>query len=64
LSGRKAEAAAAVPNQLVDEVCLCGPRPRIAERLAAWREAGVGTLLCAIKDRATLRTMADIALEP
>jgi F420-dependent oxidoreductase-like protein len=64
LGGKKAEATAAVPNELVDEVCLCGPPPRVAERLAAWREAGVGTLLCAIKDRATLRAIADIALDP
>jgi F420-dependent oxidoreductase-like protein len=64
LSGKKAEATAAVPNGLVDEVCLCGPRPRVAERLAAWKEAGVGTILCAIKDRPTLRAMADITLKP
>jgi hypothetical protein len=64
LSGRKADATAAVPNELVDEVSLCGPRPRVAERLAAWKEAGVGTLLCAIKDPSTLHAMAEIALEP
>jgi len=61
LSGKRTEAIAAVPDRLVDEVSLCGPRERIAERLAAWKEAGVGTLLCAIQDRATLEAMAEIA---
>ncbi len=62
LSGKKSEAAAAVPNELVDEVCLCGPRSRIAERLTVWKEAGVSTMLCATNDRATLAVMADITV--
>jgi len=40
LAGRKAEAAAAVPDELVDAVHLVGPRERIRERLQAWKEAG------------------------
>ena len=40
LSGRRAEAAAAVPDSLVDEVALVGPKGRIRERLGAWKEAG------------------------
>ena len=40
LAGRKAEAAAAVPDELVDAVHLVGPRERILERLEAWKEAG------------------------
>jgi F420-dependent oxidoreductase-like protein len=44
LAGRKDEAAAAVPDALVDEVALCGPRERIRERLPEWRAAGVTTL--------------------
>jgi F420-dependent oxidoreductase-like protein len=61
LSGKKAEAIAAVPDKLVDEVTLCGPRSRLAERLAAWEEAGVTTLICTTSDPITLRTMAEIA---
>lgn len=45
LDGRKDEAAAAVPDGLVDEICLVGPEARIAERVAAYREAGVTTLI-------------------
>ena len=40
LSGMKGEAAMAVPDELVDEIALVGPKERIAERLEAWREAG------------------------
>ena len=61
LSGKKKEAIAAVPDELVDAVTLCGPRPRLAERLSAWEEAGVTTLICSTTDLATLRTMAEIA---
>lgn len=40
LSGKKDEAAAAVPDELVDAVHLVGPAERIRERLQAWKEAG------------------------
>ena len=39
LSGMKGEALS-VPDELVDEIALVGPKERIAERLEAWREAG------------------------
>lgn len=49
LDGKKAEAAAAVPDALVDDVALVGPEDRIRDRLQAWKEAGakrhVDTLL-------------------
>jgi len=45
LSGRKAEAIAAVPDDLVRAVSLIGPRGYVKERVAAFREAGVTTLL-------------------
>ncbi|HZM83640.1 MAG TPA: LLM class F420-dependent oxidoreductase [Candidatus Limnocylindrales bacterium] len=44
LSGRKAEAAAAVPQDLVRATSLVGPKSYVAERLAAFAEAGVTTL--------------------
>lgn len=62
LSGRRAEAAAAIPDKLVDEVALCGPRERIKERLELWRAAGTKTLICAINDLETLRAMAELVL--
>jgi len=45
LEGKKEEAAAALPPELIDTVTLCGPRERIRERLAVYKEAGVGTLM-------------------
>jgi F420-dependent oxidoreductase-like protein len=45
LEGRKAEAIAAVPDDLVRNVSLVGPAGFIKERLAAYAEAGVTTLL-------------------
>ena len=39
LDGKKDEAAAAVPDSLVDEVALIGPRERIRDRLGAWQDA-------------------------
>jgi F420-dependent oxidoreductase-like protein len=44
LDGRKDEAAAAIPAELIDAVSLCGPPEVVRERLAAYRDAGVGTL--------------------
>ena len=40
LSGKRAEAIAAVPDTLVDEVSLVGSPDRIKDRLQAWKEAG------------------------
>jgi F420-dependent oxidoreductase-like protein len=45
LSGKKDEAAAALPVELIDTTSLCGPRERVAERLSVYRDAGVGTLV-------------------
>lgn len=62
LDGKQREAIAAVPDSLVDEVALVGPRERIAERLDAWRESGASTLLVATHDPVALRTMAELVL--
>ena len=61
LDGKQRDAAAAVPDELVDELALVGPRERIAERLAAWRESGATTLLISTRDPATLRAVAEAA---
>jgi F420-dependent oxidoreductase-like protein len=68
LEGRREEAAAALPAELIDLVSLCGPRQAVAERLEAFREAGVGTLLAspvafgAEAQAAQLRALAELAL--
>jgi F420-dependent oxidoreductase-like protein len=61
LAGRKDEATAAVPDALVDEVALCGPREHLRERLAEWRTSGVTTLMVS-GDTAAVRTMAELVL--
>jgi len=62
LSGKKEEAAAAVPDALVDEVALCGPKERIRERLAAWKSSGVTTMICGVAQVESLRLMAELVL--
>jgi alkanesulfonate monooxygenase SsuD/methylene tetrahydromethanopterin reductase-like flavin-dependent oxidoreductase (luciferase family) len=47
LDGKKDEAAAAVPAELIDTITLVGPREKVHERLSVYRDAGVGTLLVA-----------------
>ncbi len=59
LEGRKDEAVAAVPDALVDEVALCGPRERIAGRLAVWRASGITTLICGVSSLEALRVMSE-----
>ena len=61
LSGRKDEAAAAVPARLLEQLTLIGPPAKIRHDLEAWRDSIVTTLLIA-GDPATLRTAAELVL--
>jgi F420-dependent oxidoreductase-like protein len=67
LEGKKDEAAAALPGELIDTVSLCGPADVVRERLGIYRDAGVGTLMVApmawtFEDRmAQLRHVAELA---
>jgi F420-dependent oxidoreductase-like protein len=45
LEGKRDEAAAALPGELIDTVTLVGPPDRVRERLGVFRDAGVGTLM-------------------
>lgn len=66
LDGRKTEAAAALPDALIDEISLLGPAERIRDRLAAWQQAArdghVRTLVLKGADVATMRVIADAVL--
>jgi F420-dependent oxidoreductase-like protein len=44
LDGKREQAMAAIPDELIDTVSLCGPKDLVRERLAVYRDAGVGTL--------------------
>ncbi|HEX7083065.1 MAG TPA: LLM class F420-dependent oxidoreductase [Gaiellaceae bacterium] len=62
LEGRQRDAFALMPDAFVDDVALVGPPERIRDRLAAWRESGVTTLLVQSRDPVALRTMAELCL--
>jgi F420-dependent oxidoreductase-like protein len=62
LDGKKREAAAAVPDALVDEVALIGSRERLAERLEAWNECGVTTIIVRAYEPESLRVLAELVL--
>ncbi|MGH3449388.1 MAG: LLM class F420-dependent oxidoreductase [Haloechinothrix sp.] len=59
LSGRKEEASAAIPTQLVEDIALIGPPAKIRDELARWRETCVTTLLLR-GDAALLRRAAEV----
>ncbi|MDP9401002.1 MAG: LLM class F420-dependent oxidoreductase [Actinomycetota bacterium] len=44
LAGRREEAGAALPGELIDAVTLCGPEERVRERLWAFAAAGATSL--------------------
>jgi F420-dependent oxidoreductase-like protein len=60
--GKRAEAIAMVPSQFADEISLCGPVDRIKERVQAWRETPVTSLLVTAGDPGVMRTMAELVL--
>ena len=66
LAGRRKEAEAAVPDGLIDETSLVGPKERVRERLQAWqaiaKDRRVGSLVLAGADIAALRTVAEAVL--
>jgi F420-dependent oxidoreductase-like protein len=62
LDRKQREAAAAVPDRFVDEAALVGPKERIADRVDAWRDAGVTSLLCSTPQVEALRVMAELML--
>jgi F420-dependent oxidoreductase-like protein len=67
LDGKQAEAGDAIPAELIDTVSLCGPRDFVRDRIAAFRDAGVGSLVVTpmaftVEDRiAQLRAIAELA---
>jgi F420-dependent oxidoreductase-like protein len=64
LDGKKDEAAAALSPDLIDMVSLVGPKDRVRDRLQAYRDAGVGTLLStplAYTSEDRVRMMRDLA---
>ena len=66
LSGKKNEAAAAVPDSYVDETSLVGPAGHIKEQLSEWRSASkrgeIGTIVLSASSKEELRLVAETLL--
>ncbi|MFZ8974640.1 MAG: LLM class F420-dependent oxidoreductase, partial [Pseudomonadales bacterium] len=62
LAGKKDEAFQAVPSKFADEISLVGPIERIRDRLDAWRESPVTSLLVNTKNVDQMRTIAELVL--
>jgi F420-dependent oxidoreductase-like protein len=62
LAGKKQEAVMAVPDELADEISLVGPKARIRDRLQAWRETPVTSLLVSARSEAELGALAELVL--
>jgi F420-dependent oxidoreductase-like protein len=61
-AGRRDEAVALVPDDFADAISLCGPPERIRDRLAAWEESPVSTLLVYTPGRDKLAQLAELVL--
>ena len=62
ISGKQREAIQAVPDELVDAVSLVGPKERIRDRLEAWRESPVTTLMVGSPQPEALQVLAELVL--
>lgn len=60
--GKRDEAAQVVPSEFADEISLCGPVDRIKDRLQAWKDSAVTTILIGDRNPETLRTIAELVL--
>jgi F420-dependent oxidoreductase-like protein len=62
LDGKKAEAMALVPNELVDRTALVGPKERIRDRVAVWKANQVPTMLIGSGQVEAIRLLAELCL--
>ena len=62
LNGKQREATLAVPDALVDEVALCGPKERIKERLELWKNSPITILNVSTDSVEAMRLMAELVL--
>lgn len=60
LSGRKDEAVALIPDELVDDMHIVGEPGQVRERVAQWEETGVTTLLLSCRSADEVRQVADV----
>jgi F420-dependent oxidoreductase-like protein len=60
--GKRDEAIATVPSEMVAEISLVGPTAKIRDDLQAWEEAGVTTLVIGATSLEELRQVAEVIL--
>ena len=60
LAGRKDEATALVPDELVDDMHIIGTAGEVRERVAQWEETGVTTLLLSCRTPEEIRGVAQV----
>ncbi|GAC79092.1 probable F420-dependent oxidoreductase, Rv3520c family [Gordonia malaquae] len=60
LSGKKAEAVAAVPDEMVRETMLVGTKDQVREQIKEWEASGVTTLMVTARDTDTIRELATL----
>lgn len=60
MEDKRDEAARVIPDELADAMSLVGPVDRIKDRLQAWRDSRVTTLLVTAQDKDSLRAIADL----
>lgn len=59
-SGRKADAAAAIPDEMIDETMIIGDAGHVRREVARWEAAGVTTMLVSCQDADEVRTLAEV----
>jgi alkanesulfonate monooxygenase SsuD/methylene tetrahydromethanopterin reductase-like flavin-dependent oxidoreductase (luciferase family) len=63
-AGRKDDAAAAVPDEMVTDTAIIGSVEQVREQIAAWEKAGVTMLLVHCWEVDQIRAIADAVLAP
>jgi F420-dependent oxidoreductase-like protein len=64
LDGRRDDAIAAVPREMVADISLIGPADKIRDDLAMWKDAGVTMLVAGVLQVEELRSIAEVILDP
>jgi len=60
LAGDKDNAIKLVPDELIDQIALCGPKERIRERLTAWEKSAITTMNVTTYTIEGIRVMAEL----
>jgi F420-dependent oxidoreductase-like protein len=61
LAGKRKEAVAAVPDEMIDTLYLVGPPDRIRERFQVWKSSGITTMIVGTNQIEAIRLMAELA---